>query len=407
MYSYLICLLYLTILILIYLCVFNKIPHLALSWDDVALELSSQTQRIKDGLYLFAASNGGEEKTEKASQKKLQDTRKKGQVAKSNEINTFINLLTAFMTILIGGGWFFNQTKTLMIFFLGEATETTLLYSSMGWLIVQKGIPLLAVFLLPLMIMGVSANLAQTGFVFSGEPLKPNFKKLNPLTGAKEMFSRKRWFDLLKNIGKLIIVSWVSLSFYQSHQSELAALPYATFEDGLIIIGVFLKNLLIQLLFSIGLLSAIDYAFQRYDFMNNLKMTKQETKEEYKQMEGDPFIKGSRRQKQRQMAMHRMMSVLPEATVIITNPTHFAIAIRYRHGVDVVPIVLAKGVDYQALRIREKAKDLKIPIIENKPLARTLYHTTDVNQGIPMDLYQAVADVLVLVVKLQRKEQYR
>ena len=177
--------------------------------------------------------------------------------------------------------------------------------------------------------------------------------------------------------------------------------------DALILVGQFIKGLVIRLLILIGVLSVIDYAFQRYKFMKDLRMSKQEQKDEYKQMEGDPQIKAMRRQKQRQIIMNQMMRAVPEATVIITNPTHYSVALRYVMDKDRAPVVLAKGVDAKAFRIREIANEHQIPIIENVPLARTLYSTVEINQEIPYELYEAVGKVLVLVYEMEQKKNYR
>ena len=221
------------------------------------------------------------------------------------------------------------------------------------------------------------------------------------------MFSQRKWFDLLKNILKLGLVVFISWQFIADKQTDLLNLSYMKLTDALFILGSFVRDLMIRILVLIGVLSIADYAFQRYKFMDDLKMSKQEQKEEYKQLEGDPIIKGLRRQKQREIAMNQMMKMVPEATVIVTNPTHYAVALRYRMDQDNAPVVLAKGVDAKALKIREIAKEHDIPIIENRPLARSLYATVDVNYEIPFEMYEAVRDLLVLVYELERKKNYR
>lgn len=176
--------------------------------------------------------------------------------------------------------------------------------------------------------------------------------------------------------------------------------------DALAILGMFVRDLMVRIILLVGVMAIADYAFQRYKFMDDLKMSKQEQKEEYKQMEGDPFMKGLRRQKQRELSMNQMMKMVPEATVIVTNPTHYSVALRYRMEQDHAPVVLAKGIDLKALKIREIAKEHDIPIIENRPLARSLYATVEINQEIPFEMYEAVKDLLILVYELERKKHY-
>jgi len=257
------------------------------------------------------------------------------------------------------------------------------------------------------MLIGVIGNLMQTGFLTTGDSLKPKFSKLNPINGFKEMFSRKRMLASFKNILLLVIAAFISYMFISNRQQELLSLPYMLYTESLVVLGRTVSNFVIQILLLVVVVATIDYGIQRFEFMKSMKMSKQEVKEEYKQMEGDPFIKGKRRQKQREMSMSRTMAAVGEATVIVTNPTHFAVAIKYVHEEDLIPKVVAKGLDFKAQKIKEVAKEQGVPIIENKPLARTLYQTVEVDQAIPLELYQAVAEILAIVYKLEKNKGYQ
>ena len=364
---------------------------------------------IFDRLMLFAAKDEGGEKTEKASQKKIEDSRKKGQVPKSNDVNNFVTLLGAFSFLLFFGPSLISKVRQWLSHYIVSSGDIERVLTPHQLFLegVNYFLEFIVMLFLPMMIVGVVSNIAQTGFLFVVEPLKPQFSKLNPIQGFKEMFSQRKWFDLLKNILKLGLVVFISWQFVVDKQADLLNLSYMKLTDALFVLGTFVRDLMIRILMLIGVLSVADYAFQRYKFMDDLKMSKQEQKEEYKQLEGDPVIKGLRRQKQREIAMNQMMKMVPEATVIVTNPTHYAVALRYRMDQDNAPVVLAKGVDAKALKIREIAKEHDIPIIENRPLARSLYATVDINHEIPFEMYEAVRDLLVLVYELDRKKNYR
>ena len=256
----------------------------------------------------------------------------------------------------------------------------------------------------PIMIMGMIASLMQSGFIFTGEPLKADLKKLNPISGFKKIFSTRSLVDLLKNLAIVGTISVVAYDFI--NDNYLTIMNYGSLKIeailavfGDLVIDVFFKIAIIMLIISIS-----DYAYQRYKHNKDLKMSLQEIKEEYKQQEGDPQIKSRIRQKQREMASSRMMQAVPDATVVITNPTHLAIAIKYEQGGDNAPIVVAIGADNVAIKIKEIAKENDVPIIENKPLARLIYKELEIGSEIPADMYQAVAEILALVYKLKERK---
>ena len=362
---------------------------------------------LEDRLMLFAS--GGEEKTEKASPKKLRDARKKGQVVKSSDVNNFMLMIVSFAVISVFGSILVNDIKDIMKYFLFNSYDTSLINSTSNslYLSVLSLCLKLAIFIfVPLVLVGIVANIMQTGFLFTQESLKPQFNKINPITGFKNIFSRQRLLTSLKNIILLGVLSFISYSFILDKQSDLLSLPYMSYSDILATIGQILSQLVIRILAVVAVIAAMDYAIQYIEFMRNLKMTKQEVKEEYKQMEGDPFVKGKRRQKQREIAMSRMASAVAESTVVVTNPTHFAVALKYVHETDLIPKVMAKGVDFKAQKIKELAKENDVPIIENKPLARALYRDVEVEQEIPLERYKAVAEVLAIVYNLEKKKNY-
>ncbi|MDB8551131.1 flagellar biosynthesis protein FlhB [Turicibacter sanguinis] len=362
---------------------------------------------LESGLMLFAS--GREEKTEKASPKKLKDARKKGQVVKSTDVNNLMMMLTSFLVISVFGTYLVDDVEKIMKYFLLNSYDASLINStsnSLYVLILSLCLKLAIFIFVPLVLMGIVANIMQTGFLFTQETLKFQFNKLNPITGFKNMFSRQKLLSSLKNIILLIVLSVVSYSFIFDHQSDLMKLPYMAYTDILSTVGSMISQLVIKILMIVAFIAAMDYGIQYVEFMRNLKMTKQEVKEEYKQMEGDPFVKGKRRQKQREMAMSRMAIAVAESTVVVTNPTHFAVALKYIHDSDSIPKVMAKGVDFKAQKIKELAKENNVPIIENKPLARALYRDVEVDQEIPFELYKAVAEVLAIVYNLEKKRNY-
>jgi flagellar biosynthetic protein FliR/FlhB len=269
--------------------------------------------------------------------------------------------------------------------------------------IFKAGICILPV-AVPIMIFGVAANIAQSGFLFTTEPLKPSLGKLNPISGFKNMFSKKSFADLAKNLAVVTIISYMAYQYVMSNYDNILQisnlyLPSIGIEILNLIKGIFFQICLIMII-----LAAIDFFVQKKFFKKDMMMTKQEVKDEYKQMEGDPKIKGKIKQKQREIASRRMMESVADATVVITNPTHLAIAIKYEDGKMEAPKVVAKGADFIAIKIKEVAKEKNVPIMENKPLARLLYEKVELDEEVPQDMYQAVAEILAMVFSLSNKK---
>ena len=351
-------------------------------------------------LIVFAS----DDKTEEATSNKKSEARKKGQVAKSKEVALALTLVTSAIVLLSLGSYVGGNLKTTLLTFLNNYMIMSLDYDSIQKisfvLVWRMGIIFLPI-VVPIMLMGVMANYAQTGFIYSKETLKPDFKKLNPLNGFKKIFSMRTLVELIKDVLIVSIVSYVGYGFIKDNYMIILNLNNLTPE---FMVSRFL-DLVIQIFFKIAFIMIViaisDYIFQRYQYNKDLKMSKQEVKEEFKQQEGDPKIKGEIRQKQKQMAMSRMMQQVPKASVVVTNPTHFAVALQYEKG-DVAPKVIAKGADFIALKIKEVAKSNGIPIIENRPLARMLYDETEIQEEIPVEMYQAVAEILAFILKLKK-----
>ncbi|SCN21319.1 Flagellar biosynthetic protein FlhB [Clostridium sp. N3C] len=353
-------------------------------------------------VFVFAS----EEKTEEATPKKKSDARKKGQVARSKEVSLALTLVTSTILISVLGGYVGNNFQATLTYFLTyDLTEFSLesLKALTVTVIYRIGMIILPI-AFPIMIMGVAANYIQTGFLFTGEPLKPKFSKLNPINGFKRMFSSRTVVELIKEIIMVSIVGYIGYSFLMDKIKDILNIGFLSVnaipkEFGNIVIDIFLKISIFMVV-----VAAVDYFYQWRMFKKDLKMTKQEIKEEYKQSEGDPQIKSKIKQKQREIASRRMMASVPDATVVITNPTHIAVALKYEEGGKSAPKVVAKGTDYIAIKIKELAKESDVPIIENKPLARLIFEKVELEQEIPVDMYQAVAEILAVVYKMKKKK---
>lgn len=350
-----------------------------------------------------------DEKTEDPTPKKLQDARKKGQIPKSPDLISVFILLIAYFIFKVFGDHFYSSIYNFLKMSFLKSFNINLTRGYVSLLLkdsVYFYITTIIIVVFPFMVGGVIANLMQTGFVKSGEPLKPKLSKLNPIEGFKRIFSKKSLFNLVKTLFKLLLVGYIAYSYIKDNLSKIFSVTGLSLKALYPFVGSILSSLVFRIVLILGIISIIDFIYQKYDFKKGLKMTKHEVKEEFKQMEGDPLIKSQRRQKQRQMAMNRMISEIPDASVVVTNPTHLAIALKYDNDGDSAPIVVAKGADFIAQKIRETAKEHKIPILENKPLARTLYKKVEINEEIPIELYQAVAEILAIVYKMEQKNKY-
>ncbi|ANE35389.1 flagellar export apparatus, flagellar biosynthetic protein FlhB [Campylobacter iguaniorum] len=340
-----------------------------------------------------------QEKTEEATSKKLEDARKKGNVPKSQDVAGFVTLLVGIAVLVFLLSFMGSKVVNLYIYYhqiIGQELTRELFFKITLHTMLQ-----VLLIIMPLavciMIAGVIANVMQFGFLFSTEPLSPKFEKINPIKGIANLFSLKKLIESVKIVLKVGTVFGVAFYFFLQFVKEL---PHTVFfsmfsqllwlkEKMLILAGVMLLLFL--------LIAVADLFIVRFQYFKSLRMSKQEVKDEYKQMEGDPRVKGRIRQVQMQTARKRMMQNVGSADVVITNPTHYAVALRYDKEKEKAPVVLAKGVDHLALRIRQIATEHGIQIVENPPLARELYRVCDVDDQIPANLFQAVAEVLSFV----------
>lgn len=354
-------------------------------------------------LQLFAG-----EKTEEPTAKRKQDALKKGQVGRSTEINAAFVLLAGFFALKMLGGDAVEEIMNYSIYIFGnlnfDVNEETImqLFISIVILLAKTSIPLMVL----IMIIGLAMNIAQVGFNFSTEKLSFNPGRLNPISGFGRIFSKRSLVELVKSIIKILIIGTL---VYMNLSEELFQMPKLIYTDlfaGLGLVSEIVFNLAFKIIGLFMVMAVLDLLYQKWQHNQDLKMTKQEVKEEFKQQEGDPQIKSRIRQKQRQMAMSRMMQEVPKADVIITNPTHFAVALKYEAGMT-SPVVLAKGQDLVAQKIKEIARENRVPIVENKPLARAIYAAVEVGGNIPQELFKAVAEVLAYVYKLKHRHRRR
>lgn len=351
----------------------------------------------------------GQEKTEQPSSKKLEDARKKGMVAKSIEVNSLLIVVTGLITIFLLQSYIGQRMSsfTINIFnSLDTLPKKISLLPNMAFDWYMFFISVLAPVMTAVVIAGLASNISQVGFKLSPEALAPKFSKLNPAKGIKRIFSSKSVVEVFKTLLKFFVIA---LFTYLILSDLIVASAYLDNLNPAEVI-IFMLDNSFSLLWKIALLyaviAAIDFVYQRYKFKKDMMMTKQEVKEEMKQLEGDPTVKGRIRKMQMQAAQQRMMANLPTADVVITNPTHYAVALKYDMTKDSAPEVIAKGVDLLAQRIKKVAAEHNIPLHEDRELARALYKMCDVGDKIPPSLFKAVAQVLAYVYNLKKNKKY-
>lgn len=346
------------------------------------------------------------EKTEKATHKRKQDERKKGNIFTSKEITTVASILVVFFSLKLLLPINFNWLSDMMkkYFLIGSSHPEVNIASMRNigaeiiWMYIKCALPILLIAIL----VNVIITAGQTRMLFSAKAFEFKGDRINPLSGFKKMFSLKSIVELLKSITKIILLITI---IYFVLRNKVAIIP-KLMEIELLPAVSYTASLIINVVTYVGIffafLAAADYIYQWWDYEKNLRMTKQEIKDEYKQMEGDPQIKSQIRALQQQRARQRMMQSVPEADVIIRNPTHFAVAIRYTPGEDVAPVVLAKGAGVIALRIIEIGQENFVYITEDKPLARALYKSVDVGMPIPEEFYKPIAEILTFIYKINK-----
>ncbi len=364
-------------------------------------------------LQYFAKEGPGGEKTEPATQKRLDDARKEGKVSKSKELTAAVELLGLFLVMKIFMSYVANGLLRIFNTFYNKIPE--ILQENHGGFTLKTTSQLtlqsclsIVLISLPFFAVGVAVAIGLNAFMMKGilfttKPLKPDLKKFNPINGFKKMFSKDSLFELVKSLMKIGIILLVAYVVLKDEAGKIYLLYDIELEQAVILVGQVIINTGLAISAVYLVLGIIDWVYEKRKFNNEMKMTKQEVKEEMKNTEGDPQIKGRQRQRMREASQRRMMADVPSADVIITNPTHIAVALRYDDKESKAPIVVAKGEDFLAMRIKEVARDHKIKIVENKPLARMLYANVDIGGEIPPELYQAVAEILAAIYKAQNR----
>lgn len=374
----------------------------------ISIASSEASRQFKDSQYklkTFDLQLFNGEKTEEATPKRKEESRNKGQVAKSTEINAVFVIMGAFYALKLLGVSIYTELAGYMTGVFSSLATRDFTINSIHILFLNVILVLLeTVFpiLLVIMVISVVVNYMQVGVIFSTNVLLPDFNKINPLTGFGRLFSKRSLVELLKAIFKVTIIGYFIYRFAISQTANIPKLINMELFDSLKLAGSLVIDLAFQIIAVMMVLAACDYFYQWWEHNQNLKMSKQEVKEEFKQTEGNPQIKGKIKEKQRAIAMRRMMQEIPKADVIVTNPTHLAIALKYDKNMS-APMVLAKGQDFLAERIKQVARENQILVVENKPLARALYPVVEIGDAIPPELYQAVAEVLAYVYRLRKR----
>ncbi len=355
----------------------------------------------------FFAEGDGADKTEEATPKKLSDARKEGQVAKSQELSTAVMLLALFVILKAAVGYigtrflrcYLDTYQAIDVYSVEDFTP------SIASAFLRDGLVEVLLICLPVFAVAVVAafavSVAQVKWEVTTKPLKPKFSKFNPLKGFKRIFSKDKVVELIKAIIKIALIFYLAYSDLKEAAGAVVSLYDFGLNQAVMYIGNFVINLGIKISAVYLVVGLADYIYQKFKYKKDLRMSKQEVKDEYKKQEGDPQVKGRIKSKMREVSQRRMMQKLPEADVVITNPTHFACAIKYDKEVAEAPVLIAKGADYVAQKIKDAAKEYNIPIVENKPLARMLYYNVDLDSEIPQELYQMTAEVLAYVYRLK------
>lgn len=347
-----------------------------------------------------------EDKTEAPTPRRRKEAREEGQVARSVELSSAVGLLAALLILRFTGPALAARMRGLMIDSLTHfpSHDLTLgdLSKDLVRILLEVG-TVLAPLVLGVAIVGFGSSAMQVGLVLSGKALQPKGERLNPVAGIGRMFSARAGVELAKAVAKVITVGYIVYSFLRDKAADITALVGADYRETCDSIASLTWDLLFRATLVMFVIAALDYLYQRFQHEKQLRMTKQELKEDMKRTEGDPLVKSKIRQRQREAAQRRMMHEVPKADVVIMNPTHFAVALKYEPDKSAAPIVVAKGRNLIALKIREIAEENKVPIVENVTLARALYASAEIGDEIPAELYQAVAEILAYVYRLSNK----
>ncbi len=379
-------------------------------WYRKKIELNT-AELLEYNLQFFADGPGGE-KTEEPTAKKLQDARREGQVAKSQEVTHAAGLMSLFILIRLLYPYMADNFTGFMRYIYGQIPSFITMYY--GYVpqrtvktVLNQALLRVLLIALPFMLTGLMVgfitNLVQVKWRPTTKPLRPKLSKLNPIKGFKKIFSTRKLFDLVKALAKIGIIVAVVYTYFLGYTASVLTLYEMPLSQAIGLLGHTIVEVGIRIAAVYVIIAAADYVYQKRKFRKDMRMTKQEVKDEYKNTEGDPQIKGQQRRRMMQASQRRMMQELPNADVVITNPTHYAVAISYDAEKYEAPRVIAKGEDYLAQKIKDIAKENDIEIVENKPLARMLYANVEVGEMVPPELYQAVAEVLAFVYHLKGK----
>lgn len=351
----------------------------------------------------MAENENGQEKTEEPSEKRLRESREKGQVARSRELNSLILTAGSAIIFLVLGGQMFSGMAGMMrqsfVMTRVEILDPATMFRHLGVAFSQAFLSFLPLFVATV-VLAVLATLVVGGWNFSTQALAPQFNRLNPLPGFKRMFSLKSLVELLKTLAKFVLIGAIGIGLFLALEHDFVGLGMMNLHPAVARAGSLLAWAFLGLSMGLLIVALIDVPFQIYEHNKNLRMTRQEVRDEFKETEGKPEVKQKIRQMQHQMARRRMMEAVPTADVVITNPTHFSVALKYDPAVSDAPVVIAKGADEMALMIRKIAKANRVPLFEAPPLARSLFAHAELDQAIPTGLYTAVAQVLAYIFQL-------
>ena len=374
------------------------------------MELADHNFIIQYELQFFAKDGPGGEKTEPATSKKLSDARSEGQVCKSRELDQALALVGLFLTLKVAVSFMGSTFLEVFsdIYNKIPDTEAATELSTVAVMSYMQHAALLSLKLAgPFFVVGFLiafvSNLVQVKWKVSTKPLQPKLDKFNPVNGFKRMFSKDSLFELLKSIVKIAMIAIIAYTSIRSHLQEIFLLYHITLNQAIALVGSIVIDVGLKIAIVYCVVGAVDYLYLKQKFTEDMKMTKQEVKDEMKNSEGDPQIKSKQRQRMQEASRRRMMQDVPQADVVITNPTHYAVALKYDAGTGTAPILVAKGADLIAQRIKEIARENKVEIVENKPLARMIYTNVEIGREIPPELYQAVAEILAAVYRAHNR----
>ena len=358
----------------------------------------------------MAEEQDDSQKTEEPTQKRLDESRQKGQVASSKEINHWFMILGGTLFVIMLAPSTLRHIEGAMVRFIESPHEMSVDGSGLSGAVNAALSDVGLALLMPLgilMVLALFSGFVQHGVLFSAEQLMPKLDKILPIAGFKRLFSMKAIVELVKGVLKIVVVGTVLTMVVMPQLTHITELPGYPVPDLLVYTGKLAGKVLLASLAVITVIAGLDMLYQRFAHMQSLRMSKQEIRDEMKQTDGDPMIKSRLRQIRMERARRRMMAEVPKATVVVTNPTHFAVALRYDQDKMAAPIVVAKGADLVAARIRDLATANEVPIVENPPLARALYATVDLDQPVPSEHYRAVAEIIGYVMRLKQKVRGR